>query len=851
MASEINVAKLPHDQELGSPISTESKEGSIEFEYEDRLPTEEERKTLRLVADRIPLAAVLIAVVEFAERASYYGTSGPFSNFIQRPLPKGGNGAGATPKGTQLTPGALGKGLVMATALTTLFSFLAYTVPILGGVMADTRWGRYRTIVYGTCIAFIAHIIILVAAIPSVIHDGKAIGPFILGLLMLAFGTGFIKSSVAPLMADQATVKVQRIKILPSGERVIVDPAVTVSSIMLLYYWMVNVGAFFKLGTTYAEKRIGFWLAFLVPLLVFLFTPIFLVISYHRLVKNPPQGSVVIDTFKVAKVALEQTGWKGARKGGDDFWNSAKPGVIATTGLKKPKSAGWLHWDDEFVDEIRRTFKACKLFSELWPSIYPAGNFNPIFIIITAPFLNFVLYPTLRKHGIRFGQVARIVAGFGFGTLTMIVGAILQWQVYETSPCGYHATKCAIGTTVSPIAVWAQLPLYAFPAIGELLVSVTAYEVAYTRAPQRMKGLVYALVLFMSALSSALILIVSPSFKDPHLIWPFVGIGVANFVCMFVIWFFFRHLDDVEEDEVLAIGTTLIREAFEESVSLYGAGTREKAASRRLPHAVEVDMPSPLRTFSFVLLLVAICWQWTWSPPPPPPSLPEGTKWADHPIPLVSTPFYLTQSTDAFTIGASEMALLHNVVIRGFNSIYLQAPHIEQNSSKDFISYALTWCRLTIAHRNDEVGHLFEDGLLAMTNYLSIVEANSTAFSSLHLVTLMDSFMEPFAQHFGKDGEITEILDLASVYPDQPTLHPAFSSWVRRHVMKAGVLDGIPFLYANLDRTFENGIWSDWPRIPRPVEWAGISVGGAWNAKVWRYGSCTLLGGKKELEALM
>lgn len=37
-------------------------------------------------------------------------------------------------------------------------------------------------------------------------------------------------------MADQATSKVQRIKLLKSGERVIVDPAVTVSSIMLLYY---------------------------------------------------------------------------------------------------------------------------------------------------------------------------------------------------------------------------------------------------------------------------------------------------------------------------------------------------------------------------------------------------------------------------------------------------------------------------------------------------------------------------------------------------------------------------------------------------------------------------------------
>lgn len=61
--------------------------------------------------------------------------------------------------------------------------------------------------------------------------------------------------------------------------------------------------------------------------------------------------------------------------------------------------------------------------------------------------------------------------------------------------------------------------MYSLPAIAELLVSVTCFEMAYTRAPQRMKGLVYALVLAMSALSSALVLIVSPSFKDPNLIW--------------------------------------------------------------------------------------------------------------------------------------------------------------------------------------------------------------------------------------------------------------------------------------------------------------------------------------------
>ena len=48
-------------------------------------------------------------------------------------------------------------------------------------------------------------------------------------------------------------------------------------------------------------------------------------------------------------------------------------------------------------------------------------------------------------------------------------------------------------------------------------------EIAYTRAPARMKGLVYASVLFASALSSALLEIINPVMKDPNLIWPFVA----------------------------------------------------------------------------------------------------------------------------------------------------------------------------------------------------------------------------------------------------------------------------------------------------------------------------------------
>ena len=66
--------------------------------------------------------------IELAERASYYGSTGPFNNFINNPLPVGGNGAGAVAKGsagTEESAGALGLGSVAASAIVNSFQMLA------------------------------------------------------------------------------------------------------------------------------------------------------------------------------------------------------------------------------------------------------------------------------------------------------------------------------------------------------------------------------------------------------------------------------------------------------------------------------------------------------------------------------------------------------------------------------------------------------------------------------------------------------------------------------------------------------------------------------------------------------
>lgn len=82
------------------------------------------------------------------------------------------------------------------------------------------------------------------------------------------------------------------------------------------------------------------------------------------------------------------------------------------------------------------------------------NNFNPLCIIVTIPLLSYVIYPMLRKYNIPFGRVSRITFGFVLATISGMIGAIVQWRIYKTSPCGYQATKCAEEKgIVSPISV--------------------------------------------------------------------------------------------------------------------------------------------------------------------------------------------------------------------------------------------------------------------------------------------------------------------------------------------------------------------------------------------------------------
>lgn len=171
----------------------------------------------------------MIAFVEMAERFSYYGTTVVFTNFIQQPLPAGSH----TGSGKQ--PGALNMGQRAATGLTTFNTFWVYVIPLFGAFVADTYWGRYKTICVSVAIALFGHVLLIISAVPGVIEkSNSALACFVIAIIIMGLGTGGFKANISPLVAEQYKKTKQFIGTTKKGERVIVDPTLTTSRIYMV-----------------------------------------------------------------------------------------------------------------------------------------------------------------------------------------------------------------------------------------------------------------------------------------------------------------------------------------------------------------------------------------------------------------------------------------------------------------------------------------------------------------------------------------------------------------------------------------------------------------------------------------
>jgi POT family proton-dependent oligopeptide transporter len=121
-----------------------------------------------------------------------------------------------------------------STGLTTFYQFWCYVIPLFGAYVADTYWGRFKTITVSVGIALVGHIILIISSVPGVIEKPGAVGVFVIALVIMGLGTGGFKANISPLVAEQYKRTKLFVITTRSGERVIVDPVLTTSRIYMV-----------------------------------------------------------------------------------------------------------------------------------------------------------------------------------------------------------------------------------------------------------------------------------------------------------------------------------------------------------------------------------------------------------------------------------------------------------------------------------------------------------------------------------------------------------------------------------------------------------------------------------------
>lgn len=332
---------------------------------------------------------------------------------------------------------------------------------------------------------------------------------------------------------------------------------------------------------TYSEKYVGFWLAFVLPTLVFLLCPLVLFIGRNSYVRSPPSGSILGTVFHMYRFCMRGK-WSlnplvtYRHMSVHDFWDRARPESFPP-GANRPE---WMNYEDGWVDEVIRGVQACKVF--LWYPIFYLSlnqlnnnlisqaatmethgvpndilsNLDPLSLIILIPVFDAVIYPFLRRWRVRLTPLRKITAGFFVASLGMAYTAHVQHRIYTTNPCGYFVATCvddAGARVTSSVNVWVQTGSYVLISVSEVLASVTGLEYAYTKAPKAMRSLVMAVFLFMSAVASAVGEAFVALSADPLLEWNYIILSVLSAMAGILFWRQFRDLD-AREDELNSLG---------------------------------------------------------------------------------------------------------------------------------------------------------------------------------------------------------------------------------------------------------------------------------------------------------
>jgi POT family proton-dependent oligopeptide transporter len=354
------------------------------------------------------------------------------------------------------------------------FVSAVYFLPILGAFLADAVFGKYLIILLLSIVYCFGHF--------ALAMNDTRLG-LVLGLGLIAMGAGGIKPCVSANVGDQFGMMNQHL--LPR--------------MFNWFYFSINLGsAFSTILIPELLDRVGPRIAFGMPGIAMLIATLVFWMGRRRFVHIPPAGLGLY-----ARELLQRENLKA---------------LLNLLILVPFAAMFWALWQQNFSSWVVQSEKMDRhLFGHDW---LPAQiqTVNPVFVLIMLPLFSYVIYPTLA----RFVKVTPL-RRFGAGLWAVIAAFLIV---------GWIQTRIDAGQ--QPHILW-QILAFVVLTAGEVMLSVTHLEFAYTQAPKKMKSLVMCTYLGSIALGNVFTAGVNFFIQNPDGSLKLAG---ANYFFFFVMVMF-------------------------------------------------------------------------------------------------------------------------------------------------------------------------------------------------------------------------------------------------------------------------------------------------------------------------
>ncbi|KAG1941263.1 solute carrier family 15 member 1 [Pimephales promelas] len=375
-----------------------------------------------------PISIFFIVVNEFCERFSYYGMRAVLVLYFRYFLLWDDD---------------------LATSVYHAFVALCYLTPIMGAIIADSWLGKFRTIIYLSVVYAVGQVVMAVSTIHDITdadRDGTPdnftlhIALSMLGLILIALGTGGIKPCVAAFGGDQFQEHQSR----------------QLNTFFSVFYLCINAGSLLSTLITpvLRAQECGihtqqqcYPLAFGVPAALMVISLVVFIAGSGMYIKTDPEGNIIWAVCKCIGFAIRNR--------------------FRHRSSAHPKREHWMDWAEDKYDklliaQIKMVLKVLFLYIPLpmfwtlfdqkgsrWTlqATTMSGDFgafilqpdqmqtvNPILILTLVPIMDRVIFPLIKKCGLDFSPLKRMTVGMLFAASAFVCAALVQIEIDKTLP---------------------------------------------------------------------------------------------------------------------------------------------------------------------------------------------------------------------------------------------------------------------------------------------------------------------------------------------------------------------------------------------------------------------------------